>query len=192
MDKINIKGVPAVSSLKVEGKGMEIVELVKNHFGNLSPEQQEEVIRQAFVKTLDESLARGTNEGLIEVLQHCNLFPSNIPESEKEEWARRALLFRTAYDRIVASVKPEKAVKHRSTKNISWKNKETIERFLDASNRAKEGTYAEIAEKFGGIDAAQVAAVFKALREGKYSEVGYPAKEYDKWLPRAKGRKKGS
>lgn len=188
MEKINVPGVPSVSNLKTEGKGMEIIGLLQK-LSDLTDEQREAMLRTAFAKTVAESLAKNNNEGLLEVLQHCNLAPSTITETDKMVWNHRLSLFRIAYDQM--TVKPEKEVKHRSAKNISWKNKEMIERFLDASNRAKEGTYAEIATNFGGIDAAQVAAVFKALREGKYSEVGYPAKEYDKWLPRAKGRKKG-
>lgn len=188
MDKINIKGVPAVTSLKVEGEGMKVYSLVVENFRNLSQEQQEAMIVQAFVKTLDMSIAKGTNEGLIELLQHCNLFPSTIPENEKEEWARRAFLFRTAYDRIVASLKPVPSKKGK-TERRDWKNPVLLNKLLDAVKASKTGTFKDIGETFGGLEPSQVMSVLEGLRTGKYAGVGFPAKEYDIHLPRQKGRK---
>lgn len=188
MDKINVPGVPSVSNLKPEGKGMEIIGLLQK-LSDLTDEQRNEMLRTAFAKTVAESLAKNNNEGLLEVLRHCNLAPSKIEESEKVIWNHRLSLFRIAYDQIVANAKPTPSAKKGKTERRDWKNPELLNKFLDAVKASKTGTFKDIGETFGGLEPSQVMSVLEGLRTGKYAGVGFPAKEYDIHLPRQKGRK---
>jgi hypothetical protein len=188
MEKINVPGVPAVSSLKSEGRGMEIIGLIQR-LGDLTEEQRNEMLRTAFAKTVAESLAKNSNEGLLEVLQHCNLAPSTITETDKVVWNHRLSLFRIAYDQIVANAKPVPSAKKNNGERRDWKNPELLNKFIDAVKASKTGTFKDIGETFGGLEPSQVMSVLEGLRTGKYAGVGFPAKEYDIHLPRQKGRK---
>lgn len=185
-----IKGVPSVSSLTKEGEGMRITELVAS-INDLSDAQKEEFLRMLFVKTVEKSLEKGTNEGLVEVLQHCNMYPMKTPSDIEEAalWKRRISLFRIAYDCIVANAKPRAVKRESSSERRNWHSREMIEKFLDAVQSAKGKTFREIGEQFGNLPPTQVGIIFNNLRNGDYEGIGFPKKEYDPEYPRQKGRR---